>query len=212
MKVEENNQPKVLTIRFPLVRRLLKQQRWPLLLCVLFRCIRGGGVRYFKLLTGKIFARTGGKKCLQLITVFSFLYLLSTAFCLLFGSFYSGNTIRRETWYLIKRWRRWVFALIQEKATNWALVISMKFRSNQSVDFFLAVLLGLLFSISKTVLYYFAVNESFVRNEDPLILIKNVLKCRLYKIATCRLNFETCYVGLPFLTATFPRKRLRDQK
>ena len=54
-------------------------------------------MRYFKLLTGKIFARTGGKKCLQLITVFSFLYLLSTAFCLLFGSFYSGNTIRRET-------------------------------------------------------------------------------------------------------------------
>ena len=88
----------------------------------------------------------------------------------------------------------------------------MKFRSNQSVDFFLAVLLGLLFSISKTVLYYFAVNESFVRKEDPLILIKNVLKCRLYKIATCRLNFETCHVGLPFLTATFPRKRLRDQK
>ena len=53
--------------------------------------------------------------------------------------------------------------------------ISMKFRSNQSVDFFLAVLLGLLFSVSKTVLYYFPVNESFVSREDPLILIKNVL-------------------------------------
>lgn len=85
-----------LTVRFPLVRRLLKQQRWPLLLCFLFRRIRGGRMRYFKLIDWKIFPQTGGKKCLQLITVFRFLCLLSTAFCLLFGSFYSGHTIRRE--------------------------------------------------------------------------------------------------------------------
>ena len=106
-----------------------------------------------------------------------------------------------------------IFLLVfKEKATNSALDISMKFRSNHSVDFFVAVLLGLLFSVSETVLYYFPVNESFVSREDPLILIKNVLKCRLCEIATCRLNFETCHVGLPFLKATFPRKRFQDQK
>ena len=102
--------------------------------------------------------------------------------------------------------------LFKEKETNSAAWdISMKFRSNESVDFFLAVLLGLLFSFSKTALFYFAVNENFVSREDPLILIKNVLKCRLCEIATCRPNFETCYVVLPFLLATFPRKRLRTR-
>ena len=105
-----------------------------------------------------------------------------------------------------------MFALIQRKGNKLSVGHLDEVPLKPVCRFFLAVLLGLLFSISKTVLYYFAVNESFVRKEDPLILIKNVLKCRLYKIATCRLNFETCHVGLPFLTATFPRKRLRDQK
>ena len=110
-----------LTVRFPLVRRLLKQQRWPLLLCFLFRRIRGGRMRYFKLINWENFARTGGKKCLQLITVFRVLCLLSTAFCLLFGSFYSGHTIRREKSYWIKRWRRWFFARIQRKGNKFSV-------------------------------------------------------------------------------------------
>ena len=54
-------------------------------------------MRYFKLIDWEHFRADWWENCLQLITVFRFLCLVSTAFCLLFGSFYSGHTIERET-------------------------------------------------------------------------------------------------------------------